>query len=203
MSLDGHSQIVLDEIYPSAAIGVSLNRLQADLTALTRKWALSEVAATIARELDGPLTSLLRHLKEIKQGYDGSAVREPVPAPARSVVEDALQATERVRSIVAGMTPDALAPQVAARAESAGIIRADATGLGNIAARPSGHSRLTPREREVLAIITDGISNKGGGHQLGISTRTFEVHRAHIMEKLGARNAADLVRITLSGARRA
>ena len=56
---------------------------------------------------------------------------------------------------------------------------------------------LTPREGEVLALITGGTSNKEGGYQLGISTRTFEVHRAHIMKKLGAKNAADLVRIAI------
>jgi two-component system, LuxR family, response regulator FixJ len=55
--------------------------------------------------------------------------------------------------------------------------------------------RLTARERDVLALIVDGASNKEGAHQLGISKRTFEGHRAHIMEKLGARNAADLGRL--------
>jgi len=39
------------------------------------------------------------------------------------------------------------------------------------------------------------------GRQLGISPRTIEVHRARIMEKLGAKNAADLIRITLSEGR--
>lgn len=58
---------------------------------------------------------------------------------------------------------------------------------------------LTPREREVLEQITAGASNKEAGRSLGISPRTIEVHRARIMEKLGAKNAADLVRIVLSG----
>ncbi|MEM6712456.1 MAG: response regulator [Pseudomonadota bacterium] len=58
---------------------------------------------------------------------------------------------------------------------------------------------LTPREREVLEQITSGSSNKEAGRALGISPRTIEVHRARIMEKLGAKNAADLVRIVLSG----
>jgi DNA-binding NarL/FixJ family response regulator len=49
----------------------------------------------------------------------------------------------------------------------------------------------------VLTLITGGCSNKEGGHRLGISTRTFEAHRAHLMGKLGARNAADLVRAAL------
>jgi FixJ family two-component response regulator len=57
---------------------------------------------------------------------------------------------------------------------------------------------LTPREREVLAELVAGATNKEAGRRLGISPRTVEIHRAHIMEKLGARNAADLVRIALS-----
>jgi FixJ family two-component response regulator len=60
-----------------------------------------------------------------------------------------------------------------------------------------GSDALTRREFEVLKEITDGASNKEAGRTLGISPRTVEVHRARIMEKLGARNAADLVRIVL------
>lgn len=60
-----------------------------------------------------------------------------------------------------------------------------------------GADLLTRREHEVLKEITDGASNKEAGRTLGISPRTVEVHRARIMEKLGARNAADLVRIVL------
>lgn len=63
----------------------------------------------------------------------------------------------------------------------------------------AGVALLTPREREVLAQIAGGASNKEAGRRLGISPRTVEVHRARIMEKIGARNAADLVRIVLSG----
>jgi two-component system, LuxR family, response regulator FixJ len=62
-----------------------------------------------------------------------------------------------------------------------------------LAAEFPGRERLTPREVEVLALIAGGASNKEAGRRLGISPRTIEVHRAHIMEKLGAKNSVDLV----------
>jgi two-component system response regulator FixJ len=65
-----------------------------------------------------------------------------------------------------------------------------------------GAELLTPREREVLGRVIAGASNKEAGRTLGISPRTIEVHRARIMDKLGAKNTADLVRIVVGqGAR--
>lgn len=61
-----------------------------------------------------------------------------------------------------------------------------------------GFNQLTPRERDVLQLVTNGQSNKEAGRDLGISPRTVEVHRARVMEKLGARNTADLMRIVLT-----
>ena len=61
-----------------------------------------------------------------------------------------------------------------------------------------GREPLSRREREVLALLVKGASNKEAGRHLGISPRTIEDHRARIMAKLGARNAADLIRIVLN-----
>ena len=69
---------------------------------------------------------------------------------------------------------------------------------GRRAVEVRGFAQLTPREREVLQLITNGQSNKEAGRLLGISPRTIEVHRARVMEKLGARNTADLMRIVLT-----
>ncbi len=61
-----------------------------------------------------------------------------------------------------------------------------------------GVERLTQRERQVLAEIAAAASNKEAGRHLGLSPRTIEVHRAHIMSKLGTKNTADLVRLALN-----
>jgi RNA polymerase sigma factor (sigma-70 family) len=58
--------------------------------------------------------------------------------------------------------------------------------------------RLTAREREVLEQAAQGLHAKEIAAALGISPRTVEVHKTRIMEKLGVRNVAELVRFTLA-----
>jgi two-component system response regulator FixJ len=57
---------------------------------------------------------------------------------------------------------------------------------------------LSPREAEVLAALVAGKANKIIAFELGISPRTVEVHRAHLMEKLGVRSLPEAVRIGLA-----
>ena len=57
---------------------------------------------------------------------------------------------------------------------------------------------LSPREREVLVALVEGDSNKVIAYALGISARTVEVHRAHMMTKLGVRSFAEAVRIAVN-----
>lgn len=66
--------------------------------------------------------------------------------------------------------------------------RADAEKLG----------RLTAREREVLEQAAQGLHAKEIAAALGISPRTVEVHKTRIMEKLGVRNVAELVRFAIA-----
>jgi two-component system response regulator FixJ len=88
-----------------------------------------------------------------------------------------------------------------------------------VAAREAGHrkeleererselsarfSELSPRQREVIALVADGLANKEVAQRLDISPRTVENYRAWAMEKLGATGLADLVRkiVLLSGAK--
>jgi DNA-binding NarL/FixJ family response regulator len=63
------------------------------------------------------------------------------------------------------------------------------------ARRASG--RLTPREREVLQLLTEGKSNKEIGVVLGMTTKTAETHRAHILAKLHLHSMSELVRYAI------
>jgi len=56
---------------------------------------------------------------------------------------------------------------------------------------------LTPREKEVLDLLTVGKANKMMAQDLGLSQRTVEIHRAHVMEKMGAKSVAQLVRMVM------
>jgi FixJ family two-component response regulator len=56
---------------------------------------------------------------------------------------------------------------------------------------------LTSREKDVLKLLTEGQQNKVMAGELGLSQRTVEIHRAHVMEKMGADSVAQLVRMVM------
>jgi len=56
---------------------------------------------------------------------------------------------------------------------------------------------VTPREREIIQLLTEGQSNKEAAARLGISVKTIEAHRANIMRKLRLRSVTDLVRYAI------
>ena len=57
------------------------------------------------------------------------------------------------------------------------------------------HASLTPREREVMALVVSGLLNKQVGGELGISEITVKAHRGKVMQKMKANSLADLVRM--------
>ena len=62
-------------------------------------------------------------------------------------------------------------------------------------------SQLTPREREGLDLVTQGKANKVIAGDLNVSQRTVEIHRARVMEKMGAGSLAHLVRMVIEANR--
>jgi two-component system nitrate/nitrite response regulator NarL len=69
------------------------------------------------------------------------------------------------------------------------------TGSGS---SKSGAAELSDREREVLALIAEGCSNKGIASRLVLSVRTVETHRARIMQKLNIHSTAGLTKFAIS-----
>lgn len=161
--------------------------------------ATEEAATAIARELNGPLTALMLYMNELKQQSHQLAQAPGSRAYLQQVVDNALQQTERVYAMVKRLSDGNAAPAEpadhAAGDGSAGRPRERVTNV-MLTADPA-QKPLTRREREVLALISEGCSNKQGALRMSISPRTFESHRAEAMRKLGAKNTADLVRKAL------
>jgi len=59
-------------------------------------------------------------------------------------------------------------------------------------------SKLTPREHEVLQGLVEGLRNKQIAYNMGISIRTVELHRVHVMNKLEAKSLSDVLKIAIA-----
>jgi DNA-binding CsgD family transcriptional regulator len=168
-----------------------------------RTRAANEVGSAIAHQLNGPLTALRLYVGEIRQ--NSGRFRETAEAQdnMRQMVEGAFQETERVCAmmrLIADSFEGPLYPETAAALGRDVINWWSRSGAANGRGPErtvSIQALLTPREREVLAHVSQGCSNKQGALRMQIGPRTFESHRARVMRKLGARNGADLVRMAL------
>src|SRR6266702_179612 len=171
------------------------------MSALRAK-ASEEAGAAIARQFNGPLTALLLYMNEIKQHSHQFAQAPGNRIYLQQVVENALQQTERVCAMlkqIADFHPAALpvVDRKPALENQTARVKDGNRAPDVMFLSEAGQKPLTKREREVLALISEGCSNKQGALRMNISPRTFESHRAEAMRKLGARNTADLVRKAL------
>ncbi|UGX88760.1 response regulator transcription factor [Phyllobacterium meliloti] len=66
---------------------------------------------------------------------------------------------------------------------------------GELSNLKSRYESLTARERDVIALVTTGLMNKQVAGKLGVSEITVKIHRGHLMEKMGVRTLAELVKI--------
>lgn len=164
--------------------------------------------------------SALDFLKTVQQGWGGCIVAD-VRMPAMTGIE--LLKELRLRAIrmpVIIITAHADVPMAVA-ALKAGAVDfiekpfRDEVLLASIRSALNMHAKdaatgvsgtqfnldiLSPREQEVMLLLVAGHPNKVVADRLGISIRTVEVHRAHIMDKTGVKNIAELVRLVCAPA---
>ncbi|MCP4617486.1 MAG: response regulator transcription factor [Bradyrhizobium sp.] len=158
----------------------------------------SHVPASIFIEVKLPQRAGLELLKRLRE--------ENCPAPifVTSANGDIATAVEAVRSGAVDFVEKPInGAAIVERMEAAITELAEASedGLADIVGHLPGCEPFTRREREVLARIAVGETNKEAARKLGLSSRTIEGYRASIMRKVGARNAAELLRRVLSQSR--
>jgi FixJ family two-component response regulator len=74
------------------------------------------------------------------------------------------------------------------------ISRSTVHDRDHVAGIRARHALLTERERQVMALVVEGMTNKEVGRRLNISPRTVDIHRTRVMDKMKASGLADLVR---------
>ena len=187
-----------------------LRQLQSELIETARRSAMDAAGVAVAGRLDEPMSALLVHLRAIKRVGQPSSEGQGAPDNMWESLRMAIGEAQRVCDLLDEMRGGGEVAMNTQEILTRGRKAADGwiLPLGSeaddrrVRAPLNGKSHtLTMREQEVVEQTTSGATNREGSRQLGISTRTFEAHRAHIMRKLGARNAADLVRAILSESR--
>ena len=126
------------------------------------------------------ILSMHEEWNHVRRAFEAGASGYLVKSAASRELLDAIDAVSAGRSYV---SPAIACHVVAASGEERG--RTDPLSL------------LTPREHEVLQLVSEGLSSKEIATQLGLSIKTAESHRASLMKKLGVRKTSALVRLAL------
>jgi two-component system response regulator NreC len=140
-----------------------------------------DVARDVARRF--PRTRIVILSMHATEPFVVQALRN---GAAAYVVKDssAAELVRAIREVLAGR--QYLSPPLSDRAIEVYLAKAKQ-------GRVDVYDRLTSRERQVLHLAAEGLTNPAIGERLGISPRTAQTHRAHVMEKLGLRSRKDLV----------
>lgn len=169
-------------------------------------------ALELARTLS-PQIVIMDIMMPTLNGFEATARLRALPVPPQVVILSQYDAPEYVvHAIQAGarayLLKDASSDELLVAMDA--VVKGDfyySTRLpvdeieDRLADRKSQRSeleRLTTREREVLQLVAEGNTNRKIGYTLGISIKTVEKHRFSLMEKLGRRDIASLVRFAVS-----
>jgi DNA-binding CsgD family transcriptional regulator len=138
---------------------------------------------------------VFRALSEVRrQAFDSPSEtgdirsRKPLDSDGQHTIQLPEQTVVRLEQLRQQTGKQSIAEVVVEAAEWYGRLRD---------AEERASKQLTPRHREVLRLIADGISTKGIAARLKISVKTAEFHRARLMKKLAVRGVAGLVRYAI------
>jgi DNA-binding NarL/FixJ family response regulator len=139
-----------------------------------------------------------------RSGLDAIAGAKAASPRTRIVIFSAYAGEERVATafergadsyVLKGTSSDELVAVVRAVAAGGTLIPPEIAAQLARAVRQPRRDRLTGREREILALLAEGLSNRGAAERLGITERTVKFHVAEILARLGASNRAQAVAI--------
>jgi two-component system, LuxR family, response regulator FixJ len=173
-----------------AATGIHVEPFE-DLAELARAWPREGII--LASDEDDLVRALLTDMAEHGKWLPLVAFA-PIPSTPRVV-----------QAVLAGAIDYLEWPFDAVTIRAAiELAQSSADGIGNARLREamarSRIQKLTRREREVLAGVADGLSNRLIGERLAISPRTVEIHRANMLTKMGANHTSEAIRIAIEGA---
>lgn len=159
------------------------------------RYVLGHKPRVLVLDLNMPGGSSLEAIPEARETSPGTAVVVLTMQNSPAFVREALQAGA-LGYVLKEAADDELVAAVRIAAEGGTYLNPQ---LGaRVAATPPGPpDALTEREVEVLRLIALGHTNTEIGHQLYLSVRTVESHRAHIQQKLGRSSRAELVRYAI------
>ncbi len=185
---------VVASVPPESAAGVTLDSGAPDVL-LLEVAAESDVASITEGDGQSAPTSNRPAVVVLAEAVSARAAAAALRAGARAVLRWEASPEEilgAVHAAAAGLV--ALPSDVAA--ELLGPARAGDDGQRDrAAAPPTDTTPLTPREREVLAMLAEGLGNKTIGRRLGISEHTVKTHVAGLFAKLGASSRTEAVAV--------
>jgi DNA-binding NarL/FixJ family response regulator len=196
-------RIAIVDDHPIVTDGVVANlRAVADIDVVATGTSADDALA-IAREHRPDVLILDLELGG-RSGLDAIAGVQAASPQTRVVIFSAYAGEERVATafergadsyVLKGTPSDELVAVVRAVAQGGTMIPADIAAQLARAVRQPRRDRLTGREREILALLAEGLSNRAAGERLGITERTVKFHVGEILARLGASNRAQAVAI--------
>jgi NarL family two-component system response regulator LiaR len=196
-------RVAIVDDHPVVTDGIAANLRSDPNIDIVATGATADSAVEIARE-HAPDVLILDLELGGRSGLDAVAAVRAASARTRIVVFSAYAGEERVASafergvdsyVLKGTPSDELVAVIHAVAGGGTRIPPDIAAQLARAVRTPRRERITVREREILVMLAEGLSNRAAADRLGISERTVKFHVGEILARLGADNRAQAVAI--------